>query len=101
MVVTDHGVLGYADVLIQDDAMQAGAPADVAIVENDALIHHGSGVDFHGAPQHRVAHHAAGENAGAGDDGIDGLSAAVLLIEGKLGRWIGIARGAYGPFAVV
>ncbi len=41
------------------------------------------GVHAHAAAQHRIAHHASGKNRAAGDDRIDRLAAAALLVENK------------------
>ena len=61
----------------------------------------GAGVDPHAAAEHRVAHHAAGEDAAAGDDRVDGLAAAALVVEGELGGRVRVAGGAQRPLPVV
>src|SRR5207302_9650497 len=48
-----------------------------------------------------VADSPAGEDAAAGHDAVDGLPAAVLLVEGELGGRVGNAGGADGPLAVI
>src|ERR1035441_752626 len=100
-VVADEGVFRHLDVLIQDGAANLGAAADVAVVHDHAVFHQGAGMNAHAAPQYGIAHHAAGEDAAAGDHAIDGLAAPVGVVEGELGRRIGIAGAAQRPLPVV
>src|ERR1035438_6667767 len=100
-VVADEGVFRHLDVLIQDGAANLGAAADVAVVHDHAVLHQGAGMDFYAASQDGIAHHASGEDAAAGDHAVDGLAAPVGVVEGELGRRIGIAAAAQRPLPVV
>src|ERR1019366_5114551 len=100
-VVTDQGVFRHLYVLIQDGAANLGAAPDVAVVHDDAVLHQGARMDLHTASQDGTAHHAAGEDAAPGHNAVDGLAAAVGVVEGELGGRIGIAGAAQGPFPIV
>src|ERR1039457_3099674 len=50
-VVADRGVLWHANVLIQNGAADFGAAADIAVVQNDAIVHLRSGVHAYAAAQ--------------------------------------------------
>src|SRR5205823_3745543 len=80
-IVADHGVFRHAHVLVEDGAADFGAAADVAVVEDHALVHFRAGVHQHAAAEHGIADGATREDAAAGDDAVDRLSAAVLLVE--------------------
>src|SRR3954468_24533290 len=54
-VVANHGVFGSADVLIENGAADFGATADVAVVEDHALVDLGAGMDAHAAADDGVA----------------------------------------------
>ena len=86
LVVPDGGVGGDVDVLVEYRAADHGAAADVAIVQNHAVLDQRARVHFDAAAQHRIENLAAGENAATGNDRIDGLAAPVLFVEGELGR---------------
>src|SRR5208282_551011 len=101
VIVADQSAFGNADVLIQDGAAHLGVAADVAVVHDDAALHQGAGVDAYAASEDGVAHHTSGKNASAGNDAIDGLAAAMGLVEGKLGGRIGVAGTAQWPLAIV
>jgi hypothetical protein len=58
-------------------------------------------VHAHTAAKNRVLDHAARKDAAARHDGIDSLSAAVLLVEGELGGRIGVGRGAQWRLPVI
>ena len=100
-IVADLGAFGNPDVLIQDGAAHLGVAADVAVVHDDAAFHEGAGVDADAASENGVAHDAAGKNASAGYDAVDGLAAAMGLVEGELGGRIGVAGTAQRPLAIV
>ena len=93
-IVADQCVFGYTDVLIQDGAAHLGVAADIAVVHDDAAVHEGAGVDANAAAENGVADDTAGKDASVGYDAVDGLAAARLLIEGELGRRIGVAGAA-------
>jgi hypothetical protein len=59
-------------------ARRTGAPADIAIVENDGILHGGVGMNAHAAANHRSPHQAAGKDGSAGNDGIKSLAAAAV-----------------------
>src|ERR1035438_12554 len=65
------------------------------------VFHLRAGVHLHAAEQHGIPHGAARENAAAGADGVDGLAAAVFVVEGEFGGRLRIASGAQGPFPVI
>ena len=100
-IVADGGILGNADVLVEDGATKLGATSDVAIVHDDAAFDTRSGVDANAASENGFANEAAGKNASAGYDAVDGFSAASFFVEHKLGGRIRIAGAAHRPLAVV
>src|SRR5439155_14041372 len=80
-VVADQGTFRNTDVLIQDGAAYLGMAADIAVVHDDGAVHDGTGVHADAASENRLAHHTAGENASARYDAVEGLPAAIRLIE--------------------
>src|SRR5262249_41881900 len=100
-VVADRRVFRDPHILVEDGAAHTRAPSDVAVIENDGVFYDSRGVHPNAAAQYGILHHATGEDAASRDDGIDRLSAPVLLVEGELCRWIGIAGGAQRPLAVI
>src|ERR1039458_2971702 len=99
-IVANQGVLRNTNVLIQDGAAQLGAASDVAVVHDDAAFYQGAGVDANTASENGLAHDAAGENASARYDAVEGLAAAIGLVEGELGGRIGVASTAQRPLAI-
>ena len=61
-VVADRGPFRDADVFIENGAFDLGAAPDVAVVEDDGIFDHRSGVNTAAASNHRVLHRTAGEN---------------------------------------
>src|SRR5439155_15199652 len=100
-IVANGSIFRNTDVLIQNCPANFGAPADVAVVQNDGVFHQNSGVHAHVPPDDRIAHHATGKDGTAGDDRVDGLAAPVLVVEGELGGRIRESGGPEGPFAIV
>ena len=100
-VVADLGILRHADVLVENGPPQFRAPADIAVVQDHALIDYRAGMHAHAARQNGGTHHPAREKTAAGDDTVDGLPAAVGVVKSELGRRIGIAGAAQGPLRVV
>src|ERR1022692_1400252 len=75
--------------------------ADVAVVHDDAAFHQGASVDADATSKNGFAHDTPGKNASAGYDAVDSLATAIDLVEGELGRWIGVAGTAHGPLTIV
>ena len=100
-IETDRGIFGNTNVFIQDDFVQVRAPADIAVVQNDALVNHRARMDPDPSAEHGIPDHTAGQEAATGDDAVDRLAAPVVLIESEFSRRIGIAYAAHRPFAVI
>ena len=100
-IVAESRPGGDAHVLVEDGAADPGVPSDDAVVQDDRVLDARSAVHAHPSAQHGVPHGSAGEDAAARDDRIDRMSAAILVVEGELGRRIGVAGGAQRPLAVV
>src|ERR1700680_35783 len=52
-IVTDHCVWGHAHVLVQNGPANAGAAADIAVVEDNRTLHAGVGVNPNAAADYR------------------------------------------------
>src|SRR5712692_4554083 len=100
-VVAHQRVFRQPDVLVQNRAFQFGAAADVAIVQNHAVLHQRARVNAHIPSQYRIANHATGKDAATRNDAVDRLPAAIGVVEGKLGGRIGVAGAAQRPLPVV
>src|SRR6185312_1071900 len=100
-VIADRGIRRHLYVLIEDGAANLRSAADVAVVEDDGILDERTGMYAHASSQHRIAHPSAGEDRSAGDDRVDGLAAALVLIEGELRGRVGIAVGPQRPLAVI
>src|SRR5579871_2955819 len=90
-VVADDSIRWHTDVLVENRAPNAGAPADVAVIENNGILDICVRVNAHAAPDHGSTHQPAGENGPSGHDGIDGMAAPPVGIENEFGRRIEIS----------
>src|SRR5438477_9419551 len=100
-MVANFGIWRDLNILVQDGMADLAAPADVAIIEDDAILHQSAGMHFNAAAEHRVLHHAAGQDAAAGHDAVDRLPTPVLVVKRELRRRVGIAAAAKGPRAII
>src|SRR5215475_7581417 len=100
-VIAEPRAGGNAHVLVEDGAADLRIPSDDAVIEDHRVLDAGAAVHADPAAEHGVPDNAAGEDAAAGDDGVDRVAAAILVVERELGGRIGVARGPKGPLAVV
>src|SRR5271156_2904788 len=90
-VITYDCVGRDADIFVQNRAADAGAAADVAVVENDGILDVGVRMDADAAANYRSPDQAARQNGAAGHNGIDGMATAAFRVEDEFGRRVGIA----------
>src|SRR5579862_7985059 len=100
-IVADGSIGRDLDVLDENGAADAGAPSDVAIVEDDGILDVGVGVHSNTPADHGGSHQPAGENGSAGDNGVERLAAAAVGVEDEFGGRVEVAGGAKRPLAVV
>src|SRR5690242_8075785 len=62
-VVADFGFIRNSHVLIEHHLADFRPPADVAVVENDAVLHQRPRMHPDAAAEHRVAHCSPGKDA--------------------------------------
>src|ERR1700730_9432769 len=84
-VVADGGIFRHTDVLVENSAADARATPDVAVVKDNRILNIGVGVDADAATNDRATHQAARKDGAAGNNGIERLAAAAVIIENELG----------------
>src|ERR1700674_2017481 len=100
-VVADGCIFRHTNVLIKDCPTHTRPPSDIAVIEENRLLHQRAGMHLYPPAQNGVAHHPARKNRAARDNRIDGLPAAALLVENELRGRIGVAGGPERPLAIV
>src|SRR5579864_75982 len=100
-IVTNFGVRGNSNVLVEDGPPHLGVASDVAVIHNDAAFDRCAGVHTHGAAQNGLPRQAPGENASSRYDAVERFASPPVLVEDELCGGIGIAGAPHRPFAVV
>jgi hypothetical protein len=100
-VEPDAHAVGDLAAFIDDGAANLAAGADEHVRQDDGALDGRALFHAHVGEEERLAHERAGDDAAAGDHGIDGHAAPTLLIEHEFGRRLVQLVGPDGPVLVV
>jgi hypothetical protein len=100
-VVTNLGVLGKADVAVDDGAADFRVAANIDVIVDDGLADFAVAVDADVVADQAIPNPTAGKNGTTGDDGVEGNAHTVLVGKNEFRGGILMLPGAQGPVFVV
>ena len=100
-VLADNHAFRDLAIAVNDRLGDPAFATDVDLRQYDRIADLGEGIDPNLGEQQGTAHAAAGDDATAGDHGIDRHAAPVVVVEYELGGGILLLIGPDGPYLVI